>query len=109
MRNDAASHRIVFLLRLQAARNRPVSFAHAVWDNRRSLLQWLLLFIASGLLFGYTLGPSCIPNVVAVATGVLLGFTHSLHQSIKVWPLLSSVIDWAKVEREISADSSNGS
>lgn len=107
MRDDAAPNRIAFLSRLQATHSRPTSFAHAVWDNRGSLFQWLLLFIAAGLLFGYALGTSCIPNVVAVAAGVLLGFAHSLHQAIKTWPLLSSVIDWTKVEREISEDSSN--
>ncbi|MET7143152.1 hypothetical protein M3U23_15740 [Xanthomonas sp. PPL129] len=109
MKDDAVLHRIAFLSRLRAAHSRPASFTRAVWDNRRSLLHWILLIIAAGLLFGYTLGPSCIPNVVAVAAGVLLGFAHNLHQAVKTWPLLSSVIDWAKVEREISADSSNGS
>jgi hypothetical protein len=47
-------------------------------------------------------GPQHVPNVLAIAVGLLLGLFINLRGALRSWPWLSDVIDWAKVERALS-------
>lgn len=102
MASNDATARKAFLAGLQASRARRPSLLHSLWASRWPFIQWVFVLVVFVAFYGQTFGPEHVPNVVAVAIGLLLGLFINLRGALRSWPWLSEVIDWAKVERELS-------
>ena len=101
MKSVNRTARKAFLANLLDAGQRPsLSFRHVIWTSRWSILQWLFVIATLAVL----IGPAYSQNVVCLGVGLLLGFLLNLQRSLTTWPWLLSVIDWDKVEREVSSD-----
>jgi len=79
--------------------------ARALWESRWAFLQWFLVFAIFAIFFVSVYGPDHVSNMLAVAFGVMLGLLVQLRHSVRVWPWLAEVVDWAKVERHLSDSS----
>lgn len=108
MNSDNASRRKAFLARMLAAKTMSPTFAEALWASRGVIGQWFLVFAALAICSGYLFGHASVPCVVAVEGGVLLGFVLVLGSSVERWPWLVAIVDWEKVQREMSKDQESG-
>ena len=108
MTSNEVGAREEFLAGLLAARSRSGTFAATIWTSRWALLQWAAIFFVFALFFGYAFGAAYVPNVVAAGVGLLLGLVVSARRGQRTWPWLANVIDWGKVESELSQGPENG-
>jgi len=99
--NEAAALK-TFLVSLLASRSPSGTFFGSLWASRWPLLQWIAVLVVFAALFGYTFGAAYVPNVVAAGVGLVLGLVVSARQGHRTWPWLSSVIDWGKVESDVT-------
>lgn len=102
MKNNDVAARKAFLAGLQAARARRPSLMHSLWASRWPFIQWAVVLVVFAACYGQIFGPKHVPNVLAIAIGLLLGLFINLRGALRSWPWLSDVIDWEKVERALS-------
>lgn len=79
-----------------------MSLKHFIWVSRWALVQWLLVLALLVVVIAPVFGRDHSQIIVCLGVGLLLGFLLNSRQGSKNWPWLWSVIDWAKVEREIA-------
>ncbi|WP_369978631.1 hypothetical protein [Xanthomonas bundabergensis] len=108
MTSNEAAARKAFLVSLLAARSRSGTFFGSLWASRWPLLQWIAVLVVFAALFAYTFGATYVPNVVAAGIGLVLGLLVSARQGHRIWPWLSSVIDWGKVESDVARAPEDG-
>lgn len=96
-----------FMSSLLRARDRPQTIAVALWASRWAILQWVFVIAVFAIFYAYVFGPTYTSSVVALGVGLLLGLLLQLRQATRTWPWLAQVIDWSKVEREVSGRSAD--
>jgi hypothetical protein len=75
---------------------------NSLWAGRWAFIQWLIVIAVFAAAYGQLFGPDHVSNALSLGIGLLLGLFLSVRNAIRTRPWLSSIIDWAKVERELS-------